>query len=171
MTHPRSQEAWNDLIDYDAYARSFPHDERLFAFTETESPPQGEFLEQSLDFTSELAEATTAGQEEVQEEVEEEVEEEEEEEEKEEEDARSVMPVDDQQLASLSTTQPTTRTQSSSPPPTRDHPRAATIPGMTPGRKGCDDDYNKKVNIHSYNLSLLRKLRAFRSGAIMQKTG
>ena len=31
--------------------------------------------------------------------------------------------------------------------PTRAHPRAATIPGMTPGRKRCDTCYDQHVSI------------------------
>ena len=36
---------------------------------------------------------------------------------------------------------------SSHPMPTRAHPRAATIPGMTPGRTRCDTCYENHVSI------------------------
>ena len=68
---------------------------------------------------------------------------------------QSAGPVNSHPIQNLNAQNPTTSTQIPiSPPPStslsldRNHPNAATIPGLTPGRNRCDTCFNYHVSIH-----------------------
>ena len=75
---------------------------------------------------------------------------------------QSAAPVNSHPVQNPNTQNPTTSTQTPIPPPSstsppldRNHPNAATIPGLTPGRDRCDTCFKHHVSIQPpYSLFL-----------------